>query len=68
MQGVFHPTRGQVEYRHTNGETSMVQIETAGLGSRRVGIANLPPEVSDGIPRTVLSRYGEVKEVQEKTL
>ena len=67
-QDVLHSTRGQDEYRHTNGEISMVRIETAGLGSTRVGIATPPPpEVSDGVLRTVLPRYNEVKEVQEET-
>jgi len=45
LQQVFHLTGGQAEYRHTNGEISMVRVEAAGLGTRRVRIANLPPEV-----------------------
>jgi hypothetical protein len=65
-QDVLHSTRVQVEYRHTNGEMSMVRIQTEQLGSRRLRIANLPPEVSDGVTRTVLFRYGEVKEVQRR--
>ena len=44
----------------------MIRIETAGFESRRVRIANLPREVS-GVLRTVLARYGVVKEVQEET-
>jgi hypothetical protein len=67
MQDVFHSTGGQVEYRHTNGEISIVQINTAGMGMRRTIIANVPPEVSDGALRTVLSRYGEVKDVKAET-
>ena len=66
MQDVLHSTRGQVKYRYTNGEMSMVRKETAGLGSTRVRIENLPSEVSDGVLRTVLARCGEVKEVQEE--
>jgi hypothetical protein len=42
MQDVLHSTRRQVEYRHTNGEISMVRIETAGLGCRGVRIPKLP--------------------------
>ena len=30
---VLHLTGGQAEYRHTNGEISMVRVETAGLGT-----------------------------------
>jgi len=47
LQKVLHLTGGQIEYRHTHGEISMVRVETAGLGMRRLRIATLPPEVSD---------------------
>jgi hypothetical protein len=42
LQEVFNMTRGRAEYRH-NGEISIVRIETAGMGMRRVRIANPPP-------------------------
>jgi hypothetical protein len=32
IQDVLHSTRGQTEYRHTNGKISMVRMETVGLG------------------------------------
>jgi hypothetical protein len=57
MRDVLQSIGGQVEYRHTSGEISIMRISTAGMGARTVGIANLPPEVSDGILRTVLFRY-----------
>ena len=31
LQDVLHLTGRQVEYRHTNGEISIVRLETAGL-------------------------------------
>jgi len=49
LQRVLHLTGGQEEYRHTNGEISMVRVETAGLGTRRVRIANLPPDVLEEV-------------------
>jgi hypothetical protein len=64
---VLHLTGGEVEYRHTNGKISIVHQETAGLGMRKVRIANLPPEVPDAVIRTVLSIYGEVQGVQAET-
>jgi hypothetical protein len=64
LQQVLHLTGGQAEYRHNNGEISKVRVETAGLGTRRVRIANLPPEVPEEIIRTMMARYGEVKDVQ----
>jgi hypothetical protein len=42
MQDVLRSIGGQVEYRHTNREISIVRISTAGMGARRVRIANLP--------------------------
>jgi len=44
MQGVLQSIGGQVEYRHINGEISIVRISAAGMGPRRARIANLPLE------------------------
>jgi hypothetical protein len=53
MQDVLHSTGGQVEYRHTNGEMSTIRISIAVIGTRRVHIDKLHPEVSDGVlPRS----------------
>jgi RNA recognition motif-containing protein len=60
-------TRGQVEYRQTNGGISTFQLSTAGMETRRVCISNLPPEVSDGFLRMILPRYGEVRGFQAGT-
>jgi hypothetical protein len=67
MQDMLHSTGEQVECRHTNGEISNVQINTPGMGMRRVRIAKLPLEVSDGVLRTVLFRYGKIKDIQVET-
>ena len=64
---VLHSTRRQVEYRHTNSEISKVRVSTARMGTRRVRIANLLPEVSDGVLGTILSRYGEVRDIKVET-
>ena len=63
MQHVLQETNGQMEFRHDSGELSMVKIEPAGMGVRRIRIANPPPEVHDRIVREMLTKYGEVKEI-----
>jgi hypothetical protein len=65
MQSIIQDTKGQTEFRHDNGELSMVKIEPAGMGVRRIRIANLPPEVPDRTIREMLTNYGEVKEITE---
>jgi len=64
LQDSLHLTWGLVEYWHTNGEISIVRLETPRLGMRKVEIANLPLEVPDVVIRSVLSCYGEVKYVR----
>ena len=38
LQEVLHSTKGQSEYKHDNGEISLVMIEMAGMGTRRMRI------------------------------
>ena len=67
VQDVLHMTNGQSEYKLITGEMSPVCIEMAGMGTRSVRIANLPPEVTEGTVRAALSQYGEIKTIQEET-
>ena len=67
MQQVLTDTKGQEEFKHGNGELSKVNIEPAGMGMRRIRIANLPPEVNERTIRNMLLRYGDVKEITEET-
>jgi hypothetical protein len=64
MREILMATNGHGELRHTNGEISKVRIEAAGLGIRRVRIANLPTDVPDRVIRMGMGTYREVKEVQ----
>jgi hypothetical protein len=56
----------QSEYKHENWEISHVEIEMAGMGTKRVRLANLPPETPDDAIRLALSTYVEIKEIQEE--
>jgi hypothetical protein len=62
---VLRQTAGRQEFHHDNGECSIVHNDLAGMGVRRIRLANLPPEVADRMIREALSQYGEVTEVQE---
>ena len=66
-QSILQTTKGKLEFRHDNGELSILQLELAGLGIRRIRIANLPPEVPERIIRETLSKYGDVTAISEET-
>ena len=63
LQKVLHSTNGKSEYKHDNGEISQVEITMAGMGSKRVRTANLPPEISDGTVCYAFSNYGEIQAI-----
>jgi hypothetical protein len=62
---VLQETAGRREFRNEPGELSVVHIHWAGMGLRRIRLANLPPEVPDRIIHGALSPYREVTEVHE---
>jgi hypothetical protein len=43
VQKIIQATNGLQEYKHTHGELSQMRTEIAGLGTKRIRIANLPP-------------------------
>jgi len=67
LHRIIQETIGLQEYKHSNGEKSQVRIEMAGLGTKRIRIANLPPEVPEGPIRTALAQYGDIKSIQEES-
>jgi hypothetical protein len=56
VQALLQSTNGQSKYKHVDGEISIVRIEMAGMSTRRVRIANVPPEIDDGMLRSALSQ------------
>ena len=63
LQDLLHSSTGQSEYKHDNGEIWQVKIETAGMGTRSVRLANLPPETPNDAVVFAFSQYGEIKEM-----
>jgi hypothetical protein len=66
MLDVISDTKGQEEYMHDNGELSQVTIKIAGIGMRKIRVANLPPEVSDCMVKANLAKYGEARAIMEE--
>ena len=66
MQSVLQDSKGQLEFRHDNGELSQVIMEEAGMGIKKNRVATLPPEVTENMIRDNLTKYGEVKNTSEE--
>ena len=55
VQALLRETNGHAKYKHHNGVLSIVNIEVVGMGTKRVRIANLPPELKEHALRTALT-------------
>ena len=64
---IVQGTGGQAEYKHTNGEISTVSVNMVGMGTRKIRIAKLPPEVAKDTLRASLAQYGKILSVKEET-
>jgi hypothetical protein len=63
MQTILLTTKGQLEFRHEDGEVSIFRIDIAGTGLRRVRVTNLPPEVPNRVLREAMSKYGDAQDI-----
>ena len=66
LKNVLQGTNGLLEFRHDNGEISQVRIEHAGMGTREVSVAGLPPEVKDHSIKEYLSKYGDIMSIRDE--
>jgi len=65
MQSIVQNIQRQQEYKHDNGEISIVKVELAGMGVRRGRVAGLPPEVKEPVLSDAILKYGGVKEFRK---
>jgi hypothetical protein len=67
VQGLLRDTSGRAAYKYPNGELSVVNIDLAGMGTKRVRVASLPPETTNETLRASLISYGKVLNIQAET-
>jgi hypothetical protein len=65
-ENILSQTQGQVSYTYPHGERYPVTIEMAGLGQKKLRVANLPPEIANEYLRTALSPYGHITDIQNE--
>jgi hypothetical protein len=63
---LLHATAGQTECNHHTGEITQVAISEAGMGFKRIRVANLPPDMKEEIFKTALAPYGTVIDIREE--
>jgi hypothetical protein len=62
----INQTGGIVDYKHSNGVISQVNISEADKGPKSFRVANLPPEVPNDTLKTALTTYGCVTEIRNE--
>ena len=66
VHAVLQDTAGQAQYKYPTGEVSIVHIALAGLGTKRIRVANLPPEASNDTLKAALAPYGKIMNIQNE--
>ena len=65
-KSLLRATGGVTKYKHQNEELSTVAIAVAGLGTKGVRVANLPPDVNDAVLMTSLAPFGKVIAIKDE--
>jgi len=63
---ILQMTNGTTQFKHNTGEITQAKIDIAGLGSRRIRVANLPPELTNTTIRTSLTPYGTIHTITDE--
>ena len=64
MHALLRDTSGRAEYKYPNGELSIVNIDIAGMGTKRGRVTNLPPEVPNDSLHASLASFGKVLNIK----
>jgi hypothetical protein len=67
VNDIINATNGETIYKHTTGEIFPVRLMIAGMGTKRIRLANLPPELPTMVIRSALSQYGDVLSIHDET-
>jgi hypothetical protein len=67
VDNLLRATNGNVQCKHSNGEVSYVQLDSAGMGRRRIRVAYLPHDIPDEVLTSALIPYGRVWEVNHES-
>jgi len=65
MMRVLQPMKGDLDFNHETGEISKVRVDIARVGTRRVRVSTLPPEVTEAQIMNAMTTYGEVKKIHD---
>jgi hypothetical protein len=57
VHALLRDTSGRAEYKYPNGEISIANVDMAGMGIKRIRVANLPPEVHNDILKETLASF-----------
>jgi len=55
-----------ITYKHHTGEIFPVEIAVAGMGHKKIRVANLPPEILDDTVRDAFAPFGQVLNIQNE--
>ena len=67
LSSILNNSEGGVPFKHDTGEITIVTVELAGMGIKRVRIAALPPEVTEQQIKHTLAQYGDIKHINDET-
>jgi len=66
VASIIRSTEGNGTYLHHTGEVSHVEKAVAGMGYKKLRVANLPPEILDDTLKTALTPFGQIIDIRKE--